>query len=75
MFKHIARTMLPSFKLCSDHVLLLPDHSSRTMKDLLRRVAHKLERNGRPGEEREETRHTLTAGRRGSGRSGWEEFW
>ena len=29
MCKHIARRMLPYFKLCSDHVLLLPDLSSR----------------------------------------------
>ena len=35
MCKHIARRMLPSLKLCSDHVLLLPDLSSRTMDCLL----------------------------------------
>ena len=34
MCKHIARRMLPSLKLCSDHVLLLPDLSSRTMEGL-----------------------------------------
>ena len=50
MCKHIARRMLPSLKLCSDHVLLLPDLSSRTMEGLLRRAAHELERNGRSGE-------------------------
>ena len=50
MCKHIARRMLPSFKLCSDHVLLLPDLSCRTMEDLLRRTAHELERNWRSGE-------------------------
>ena len=61
MCKHIARRMLPSLKICSDHVLLLPDLSSRTMEDLLRRAAHELERSGRPGEEREETRHALVA--------------
>ena len=53
MCKHIARRMLPSHKLCSDHVLLLPDLSRRTMEDLLTRAAHELERNGRSGEERE----------------------
>ena len=36
MCKHIARRMLPSLKLCGDHVLLLPDLSSRTMEDILR---------------------------------------
>ena len=36
MCKHIARRMLPSLKICSDHALLLPDLSSRTMEDLLR---------------------------------------
>ena len=70
MCKHIARRMLPSFKLCSDHVLLLPDLSSRTMEDLLRRAAHELERNGRSGEEREETRHALTAAGVGRGDRG-----
>ena len=59
--KHIARRMLPYFKLCSDHVLLLPDLPSCTIEDLLRRAAHELERNGRSGKEREETRHALTA--------------
>ena len=53
--------MLLSFKLCSDHVLLHSGLSSRTMDDLLRRAAHELERNGRSREEREETRHALTA--------------
>ena len=43
MCKHIARRMLPSLKLCSDHVLLLPDRSSRTMGNLLRRAAPELE--------------------------------
>ena len=43
MCKHIARRMLPSLKLCSDHVLLLPDRSSRTMENLLRRAAPELE--------------------------------
>ena len=52
MRKHIARRMLPSLKICSDHVLLLSDLSSRTMEDLLRRAAHELERNGSYGEER-----------------------
>ena len=61
MCKHIARKMLPSFKICSDHVLLLPDLSSRNMNDFPRRAAHELERNGRSEEEREEKRHTLTA--------------
>ena len=61
MCKHFAGRMFSSFKLCSDHVLLLPDLSSRTMEDLLRRAAHELERNGGSGEEREETRHALTA--------------
>ena len=61
MCKHIARRMLPSLKLCSDHVLLLPDLSSRTMEDFLKRAAHELERNGRSGEEREESRHALVA--------------
>ena len=73
--------MLPSFKLCSDHVLLLPDLSSHTMEDLIRRAAHELERNGRSGERREETRHALTAagvgrgdrGGRNSGDRGYEE--
>ena len=70
MCKHIARRMLPYFKLCSDHVFLLPDVSSRTMEDLLRRAAHELERNGRSGEEREETRHALTAAGVGRDRGG-----
>ena len=70
MCKHIARRMLPSFKLCSDHVLLLPDLSSRTMEDLLRRAAHELERNGFSGEEREETRNALTAAGVGRGDRG-----
>ena len=38
MCKHIARRMLPSLKICGDHVLLLPDLSSRTMEDLLREL-------------------------------------
>ena len=71
MCKHIARRLLPSFKVCSDHVLLLPDLSSRTMKDLLRRAAHELERNGRSGEEIEEIRHALTAAGVGRGDRGW----
>ena len=62
--------MLPSFKLCSDNVLLLPDLSSRTIEDLLRRAAYELERNGRSGEEREETRHALTAASVGWGDRG-----
>ena len=70
MCQHIARRMLPSLKLCSDHVLLLPDLSSRTMEDLLRRAAHELERSGRPGEEREETRHALVAAGMGRGDRG-----
>ena len=70
MCKHIARRMLPSLKLCSDHVLLLPDLSSRTMEDLLRRAAHELERNGRSGEEIEETRHALVAAGVGRGDRG-----
>ena len=70
MCKHIARRMLPSFTLCSDHVLLLPDLSSRTMEDLLRRTAHELERNGRSGQEREEIRHALTAAGVGRGDRG-----
>ena len=57
MCKHIARRMLPSL-------------SSRTMEDLLRRVAHELERSGRPGEEREETRHALVAAGMGRGDRG-----
>ena len=61
MCRHIARRMLPSLKLCSDHVLLLPDRSSRIMENLPRRAAHELELKGRSGEEREETRHALTA--------------
>ena len=67
MCKHIARRMLPSFKLCIDHVLLLPDFSSRTMEYLLGRAAHELEHNGRSGEEREETKHALTAAGVGRG--------
>ena len=67
MCKHIARRMLPSLKLCSDHVLLLPDLSSRTMEDLLRRAAHELARNGRYGEESEEMRHALVAAGVGRG--------
>ena len=59
MCERIARRMLPSLKLRSDHVLLLPDLSSRTMEDLLRRAAHEQERNGRAGQESEETRHAL----------------
>ena len=70
MCKHIARRMLPSLKLCSDHVLLLLDLSSRTMEDLLRRAAHELERNGRSGEESEETRHALVAAGVGRGNRG-----
>ena len=70
MCKHIARRMLPSLKLCSDHVLLLPDLSSRTMEDLLRRAAHELERNGRSGEESEDTRHALVAAGVGLGDQG-----
>ena len=70
MCKHIARRMLPSLKICSDHVLLLPDLSSRTMEDLLRRAAHELERSGRPGEEREETGHALVAAGVGRGDRG-----
>ena len=68
MCKHIARRMLPSLKLSSDHVLLLL--SSRTMEDLLRRAAHELERNGRSGEESEETRHALVAAGVGRGNRG-----
>ena len=67
MCRHIARRMLPSLKLCSDHVLLLPDRSSRIMENLPRRAAHELELNGRSGEEKEETRHTLTAAGVGRG--------
>ena len=70
MCKHIARRMPPSLKLCSDHVLLLPDSSSRTMEDLLRRAAHELDRNGRSGEEREETRDALVAAGVGRGDRG-----
>ena len=70
MCKHTARRMLPSFKLCSDHVLLLPDLAGHTMEGLLRRAAHELERNGRSGEEREETRHALTAASVGRGDRG-----
>ena len=40
MCKHIARRMLPSLKICSDHVLLLPDLSSRTMEDLILSLIH-----------------------------------
>ena len=70
MCKHIARRMLPSLKIYSDHVRLLPDRSSRTMEDLLRRAAHELERNGRSGEEREETSHALVAAGVGRGDRG-----
>ena len=70
MCKHIARRMPPSFKLCSDHVLLLLDLLSGAMEDLLRRAAHELERNGRSNEEREETRHALTAAGVGLGDRG-----
>ena len=70
MCKYIARRMLPSFKLCSNHVLLLPDLSNRTLEDFLRRAAHELERNGRSGEEREETRRALTAAGVGRGDRG-----
>ena len=45
MRKHIARRMIPTFRLCSDHVLLFPDLSSRTSGNMLRRAAHELERN------------------------------
>ena len=37
------------------------------MEDLIRRAAHQLERNGRSGEEREETGHALTAAGVGRG--------
>ena len=70
MCKHIARRMLPPLKLCSDHAHLLPDLSIRTMDDLLRRAAHELERNGRSGGEKEETRHALTAAGVGRGDRG-----
>ena len=68
--KHIARRMLPYFTICSDHVLLLPDLSSRNMDDLPRRAAHELERKGRSEEERKEKRHTLTAANLGWGDRG-----
>ena len=70
MCRHIARRMLPSLKLCSDHVLLLPDLSNRTIEYLIRRAAHELERNGRSGEEREETRYALVAAGVGRGDRG-----
>ena len=70
MCKHVTRRMLPSLKLCSGHVLPLPDRWSRTMEDLLGRASRELERHGRSGEEREETRHALTAAGVGRGDRG-----
>ena len=56
MRKHIARRMLPPFRLCSDHVLLLPDLSSRTSGDILRTAAHQLERNDTMGDQEKRER-------------------
>ena len=65
MCKHIARRMLPSFKLCSDHVLLLPEGELFTSWSAIG-DQEKRERGDKACPDRS---------RRGSGRPVWEECW
>ena len=73
MCKHIARRMLPSLKLCSDHALLLPDLWSRIIEDLLRRAAHELELQRETGRRERGYEARPSRSRHGSGQPGREE--